>query len=389
MPALLCAALFLLLLSPHGVAQIAVFWQPGFPTVASQPVDRATLAAALHPAFFDLEALRSSGALDNTELLVLPYGSAVPTDAWKAIESYLQHGGNLLVLGGQPLHVPVTQTGATFTQDRPQDTYSRALDLLHTYEVPVARDAHFAWRPGYAFESTPKVQADKFFTVEGHLNGLGYMIDPSGLLIAAPVIVIDRASGGRIVCLDFQPTAGYWESQDGVALIRQAARYASQGSTNLYVEMLFSVLRPNETPQITVHLQQSKPAKGKIRVELLAADTVLEEATLPVENAENSLPLPTFQKPLSAGFYKDIFVNFTKMVSGLQSAVRSTPARRSGSMAISSRVEASLSCPSAPTTSPPKKMGGISLVHATRRCGIKISRRWPCTASPWCAPASG
>ncbi|MGA3222496.1 MAG: beta-galactosidase [Acidobacteriaceae bacterium] len=304
MPALLCAALFLLLLSPHGVAQIAVFWQPGFPTVASQPVDRATLAAALHPAFFDLEALRSSGALDNTELLVLPYGSAVPTDAWKAIESYLQHGGNLLVLGGQPLHVPVTQTGATFTQDRPQDTYSRALDLLHTYEVPVARDAHFAWRPGYAFESTPKVQADKFFTVEGHLNGLGYMIDPSGLLIAAPVIVIDRASGGRIVCLDFQPTAGYWESQDGVALIRQAARYASQGSTNLYVEMLFSVLRPNETPQITVHLQQSKPAKGKIRVELLAADTVLEEATLPVENAENSLPLPTFQKPLSAGFYK-------------------------------------------------------------------------------------
>jgi hypothetical protein len=62
MPALLCAALFLLLLSPHGVAQIAVFWQPGFPTVASQPVDRATLAAALHPAFFDLEALRLRGA---------------------------------------------------------------------------------------------------------------------------------------------------------------------------------------------------------------------------------------------------------------------------------------------------------------------------------------
>ncbi len=152
--------------------------------------------------------MRAPGALDNSELLVLPYGSAVPTDAWKAIESYLQRGGNLLVLGGQPLRVPVTRADATFTQYRPQDTYSRTLDLLHTHEVPVARDAHFAWRPGYAFETTPKVQAEKFFTVEGHLNGLGYMIDLSGLRVAAPVIVIDRASGGRIVCLDFQPTAG-------------------------------------------------------------------------------------------------------------------------------------------------------------------------------------
>ena len=286
MPALLRAALFLLLLAPHGVAQIVVFWQPGFPTVASQPVDRATLTAALHPAFLDLEALRAPGALDNTELLVLPIcNSAVPTDARKAIESYLQHGGNLLVLGGQPLRVPVTRAGATFTQDRPQDTYSRTLDLLHTYEIPVARDAHFAWRPGYAFETTPKVQAEKFFTVEGHLNGLGYMIDPSGLRVAAPVIVIDRASGSRIVCLDFQPAPGYWASQDGMALIRQSAIYARQGSTSLSVETLFSVIRPNEPPQITVHLQQPKPAKGEVRVELVAADKVLEVATLPVESA--------------------------------------------------------------------------------------------------------
>jgi hypothetical protein len=127
MPALLRAALFLVLLSPHGVAQIVVFWQPGFPTVASEPVDHATLTATLHPAFLDLEALRAPGALDNTELLVLPYGSAVPTDAWKAIQAYLQHGGNLLVLGGQPLRVPVTQVDATFTQGRPQDTYSARL----------------------------------------------------------------------------------------------------------------------------------------------------------------------------------------------------------------------------------------------------------------------
>ena len=301
--ALIRVAFFLLLLSPPLVAQVVVFWQPGFPTIASQPVDRATLSAVLHPDFLDLNALKAPAALEKTELLVLPYGSAVPADAWKSIEAYLQHGGNLLVLGGQPLRVPVTQSGAVFVQGRPQDTYARALDLRHTYEVPVARDAHFAWRPGYAFEATPALQAEKFFTVEGHLDGLGYMVDPTGLLVAAPVIVIDRAPGSRIVCLDFQPTPGYWESQAGMALIRQSAGYARQGATDLSVETLFSVLRPNEPPQITVHLRQAKPSRGDVRVELLSSEKLLEEATLPVAEENSTLPA-SFKQPLPAGFYK-------------------------------------------------------------------------------------
>ncbi len=223
------------LLSFPLVAQVTVFWQPGFPTIASQPVSRATLSSALNdPAFVDLRALQAPGALEKTELLVLPYGSGVPTEGWRAIEEYLNHGGNLLVLGGQPLRVPVTQLNANFVQTRPQDTYSRVLDLRHTYEVPVAPEAHFSWRPGYAFASTPKVRAEKFFTVEGRLSGLGYMRDSTGLAVAAPVIVIDHAPGGpmpgsRIVCLDFQPVNGYWESEDGIALIRQSAAYARRG----------------------------------------------------------------------------------------------------------------------------------------------------------------
>src|ERR1700733_2988346 len=233
MHTLLRVTVFFSIFSSPLVAQVVVFWQPGFPTVSSQPLDRSSLSAALndlHPALLDLKALQAPGALAHTELLVLPYGSAVPNDAWKAIEIYLQHGGNLLVLGGQPLRVPVTQADGTFVQGRPQDTYARVLDLRHTYEVPVPRDAHFAWKPGYSFAATPKVEAEKFFTVEGHLNGLGYMVDATGLLVAAPVIVIDHPPGGamagsRIVCLDFQPAPGYWESQDGTALIRQSAAY--------------------------------------------------------------------------------------------------------------------------------------------------------------------
>jgi hypothetical protein len=322
MRTILGVTLLLPFLSSPLLSQTVVFWQPGFPTIASQPIDRATLSTALHelnPTFLDTKALQAPGALANTELLVLPYGSAVPTDDWKAIEAYLQGGGNLLVLGGQSLRVPVTQAESTFVQDRPQDTYSRALDLRHTYEVPVAHDAHFAWRPGYSFDAAPEVQAEKFFAVEGHLNGLGYMVDSSGLLVAAPVVVIDHASGGamagsRVVCLDFQPAAGYWESTDGMALIRQSADYAYQGSIYFSVETLFSVLRPNEPPQITVHLRRSQRGKpsssvqgsgqGEVQVELLSADKVLEVATLPAGGEETSdLPAP-FHTPLPVGFYK-------------------------------------------------------------------------------------
>ncbi len=305
--ALIRVAFFLLLFSPPLVAQVVVFWQPGFPTVASQPVERSTLSAALsdlHPAFLDLKALESPTALEKAELLVLPYGSAVPTDAWRTIEAYLQHGGNLLVLGGQPLHVPITQVRATFVQGRPQDTYARSLDLRHTYEVPVEQDAHFAWRPGYDFATTPHVQAEKFFTVEGHLNGLGYMVDSAGSRVAAPVIVIERNTGGRVVCLDFQPAAGYWESQPGIALIRESAAYASRSAAKLSVETLFSVLRPGELPQITVHLQQAKPGIGDVQVQLLSTNKVLEEASLPIEAKETSDFAVPFQKPLAAGFYK-------------------------------------------------------------------------------------
>lgn len=53
--------LFFFLLSPL-VAQVAVFWQSGLPTVASQPIDREILSPALHPNFRSLNALTAPGA---------------------------------------------------------------------------------------------------------------------------------------------------------------------------------------------------------------------------------------------------------------------------------------------------------------------------------------
>jgi len=240
-------------------AKTAVFWQPGFPTVASQPIERSALTEALGETdtqFVDLKNLEDPSTLLNADLLVLPYGSALPSKAWKSMEEYLKAGGNLLVIGGQPLRVPVAEVDGKFVESRAQDSYAHELDFRHTYEVPVPADSQFAWKAGYTFPQTPHIRARTFFAVEGRLDGLGYMVDNTGLLVAAPVIVANHITGplrgSRVVALDFDPEPGFWESQDGISLIHESAVYASHGATDLSVETLFSAIRPGVLPLITI-----------------------------------------------------------------------------------------------------------------------------------------
>ncbi|MGA2185798.1 MAG: beta-galactosidase [Bryobacteraceae bacterium] len=272
-------ALLLIVLGASTVfARVAVFEQSGFPTVASQPVSHETLVKALDgpdTVFLGIDALKDPAALQGVDLLVLPYGSAFPADVWGGIHGYLKAGGNLLVIGGQPLRVPVVANNEL----PPQDTYSRELGFPHSYEIPrVDAGAKFAWREGYSFLRTPEIRARRWFAVEGHVDGLGYMADSAGVDVAAPVIVSDR-DGSRMVMLDFEPEPGYWESADGVLLIHEAANYARRGATSFWIETLFSTLKPGEFPELAVHLRSHGQA-GEVRVELMSGNTVLDTARL-------------------------------------------------------------------------------------------------------------
>ena len=323
------AALILLAFSAFpAAAKVVVFWQPGFPTVASQPVARDTLAKALEgmePVFSDLDQLKDPAALAGADLLVLPYGSAAPADAWSAILTYLRNGGNLLALGGQPLRAPVTRTDGKFIEGRPQDTYARDLNLQHTYEVPFPQGARFAWRAGYSFLPTLEIRARRFFAVEGRLSGFGYMVNADGVEVAAPVIVADHRAparpgcggggrggsgweaGGRMVMLDFEPEPGYWASTDGVSLIRQSADYARQGATEFSLELAWSTVKPGEVPAAIVHLRNAQrerlgaPLKGVVKIEILSGDQVLRTQRVMVgADQEMRVDLPPQTAP---GFF--------------------------------------------------------------------------------------
>jgi hypothetical protein len=308
------------LLPLHLQARVVVFWQAGFPTIGSQPIDRTSLNKALEdldPSFANEAALAAPETLANADLLVLPYGSAFPVAAWKSIEDYLSAGGNLLVIGGQPLRVPVTLANSRYLPGAPQDTYARILGFRHTYQVPVPQEATFHWKQGYTWLPPLTIRAEQFFTLEGRLDGLGYMSDSRGQLVAAPVIVSNHTGEGpdhrwlstRIVALDFDPLPGYWDSADGIDLVKLAARYAGLGATELSIETLYSAIRPEEVPAITIHLRDphrrklAVPVSGEVHLQLESEKEVVASVTLPVSNEGQADIDAPFHKALGPGFY--------------------------------------------------------------------------------------
>ncbi|MGI4829768.1 MAG: hypothetical protein ACRYFU_16465, partial [Janthinobacterium lividum] len=288
--------------------RVVVFEQPGFPTVDSEPIAHGVLAHSLGSSvgFVTVDQLQTGSELKEASLLVMPYGSAFPAAAWPSIQHFLQSGGNLLLLGGQPLHVPVTsEAPGSFKQAAAQDSYSANLGLRHSYPVPLGNTpTRFAWRPGYDFLASVNLKPKTVFAEEGRLNGLGYLDDAEGTHVAAPVIVLNSPNGGRIVALPFTPQAGFWDSGDGSRLIGTAARYAMAGTTEFMIEAQYSALRPGELPELTARLHQAKAGAtaGSAHVELRTGDKVLDTATVPLGGAATSIALP-FKKPLPAGLY--------------------------------------------------------------------------------------
>jgi len=210
-------------------ARVVAFHEPGFPAVETEAPSRESLSEALSGfdvSFAGVTELRTAGALDQADLLVLPYGSSFPADAWEAIRGYLEGGGNLLTLGGRPLWVPVFADGDGFRAGRATSGYWRLLAAVNAAQVPRQHFTRFAWDPVWGFE-TKRIRARRVFAVttlfvanfsapDGSWRGLGHFVDENGWRIAAPVVRLDfslvpsgaRPRGrGRFVMLNFEMAA--------------------------------------------------------------------------------------------------------------------------------------------------------------------------------------
>src|SRR5688572_19269724 len=210
----MAAFLLGLALATPSEARVVVFHEPELKAVESEAPSRETLADALSGmdvVFAGLDELRRPGALDGVDLLVLPYGSAFPADAWSAIRGHLERGGNLLNLGGRPLYVPAFEEVPPEARDAarkdaaqppprpekkvfrtgpPQVSYWRLLAAVQAAEVPRHDLTRFAWDDAHPFKTT-EVRARRVFWINtlftanfapppGNWRGLGFFLDEEG-----------------------------------------------------------------------------------------------------------------------------------------------------------------------------------------------------------------
>ncbi|HEX4007318.1 MAG TPA: hypothetical protein VHX60_14175 [Acidobacteriaceae bacterium] len=230
---LLFSFLFLLL-SATSFAKTVVFWQPGFPAADSPAPAEAALQSAFPDATF-ANAQQLSAALQaaDTNLLVLPYGSAWPEADWDAILEYLDRGGNLIVLGGKPFTRAAYEDASGWHLRTASVAQSLEL-FIHDYqETPGSGAAAFTPNPDL-FPQLPAFAWTRAFSpvirlsvIDGDTTGghTGYEDmdlttlawgEHDGHKLAAPILELDhnthRFVGGRWILVACEPDAEFFSN---------------------------------------------------------------------------------------------------------------------------------------------------------------------------------
>ena len=302
---------------------VAVFWEPGFPSIQGCNV---TLQQALRK--FNVTLLnepRLITTLDTKrfDLLVTPYGSAFPKRAWPAMLKYLRGGGNWLNIGGVPLSRPVVRAGTEWRAEPKQTTYHKQLGITHSFPVhtPSYKVANYVLEGGlkadevyelYVRLSSSNNEPDEAGSDgphEGVVQPLVMLVNRDSRPAAAPIIQIDRLlgdfAGGRWMLANF---SGEIEP----AAVADLAQRASQGASRFEVRSNFASYKHGETPIFSVELLRPKDDVEKLvsedcTIELRnSPDRVISRLSVPLKaegtKATASIKLPENVK-LTPGLY--------------------------------------------------------------------------------------
>ena len=283
---LLFAGLSLATLAPCFGGTV-VFYEKGFPSAENGSISRTTLESALaplNPRFVGLADLEKSDSLAEGDLLILPYGSAFPADAWETIRRHIDRG-NLLVLGGRPFFVPVFRDSAGWRMDGAQNTYSLSLGIQHAYEVPQKGPWTLQWDDSAPLFHEVSLNPRRVFVnagFGGRYRGLGFLVNERGDRLAAPVVGDDLIWRGmpprRRVYLSFDADSASWDSKAAMVLIRDAALYASRGGVRIWLDLEQLTVDPGGHVSGAVDVVRGG-APAKLLLEVMSGSKVLARRT--------------------------------------------------------------------------------------------------------------
>lgn len=250
------------LLPACSFARTVVFWQSGFPSADSPAPNEAELRAAFASAGFeDAASLPVALAAADTDLLVLPYGSAWPEADWDAILKYLDHGGNLLALGGKPF-TRAAYEGASGWHLRTESTAQTLELFIDGYQETPGSDglqfmpngdvfpqlASFGWRR--AFSPVVRLSVINYDATGGATGGEDMDLatlawgERSGHKLAAPVLELDHSAyrfvGGRWILVACEPDADFFSNGELLVTlaelaVRKSDRFAFRPRVPLFV----------------------------------------------------------------------------------------------------------------------------------------------------------
>jgi hypothetical protein len=269
------------LLAQSEARDVVVFSEPEFPAPDSVAPSE-TQFAALFPKASNIGADQLPAALSShsCHLLVLPYGSAFPEDSWPAIKSFLDRGGNLLVLGGMPFTRAAYRDAqgwhlrdysVRFTRPLMIDQYqqtpgSDGLQFQTNPELTLKVPA-FSWKR--AFSPVIRLSAVDLYRRGGAAGSLDARLDAlawgtkDGRKLSAPAIQVDHDrngfDGGRWILVNAEIGRAFFDNRE---LIRSLVNRALEGQEQFTARPVLPLYLRGEPVELQVDWHAAQAASG-------------------------------------------------------------------------------------------------------------------------------
>ena len=304
---------------------IVVFNDSGFVAADTAAPSQAQLQKMFSGSrLVSLEQLDAQLANPATHLLVLPFGSAFPENAWPAIYNFLKGGGNLLVLGGQPFTRAAYRDpggwhlrdySVRFTRPLMIDQYqntpgSAGLDFQTNPDVTI-QPSPFSWKQ--SFSPVIRLSAVDLYNRGGSTGSIDARLDSfawgakNSRRLSAPLLQIDHYrnifEGGRWIFLAAEVTPDFYEHTQNVALINNLAQRALLGSEEFTARPSMPLYLPGEPVEINIlwHSGNKPPAAPTIRLRVYPdGQETTATATNVKLDASSPLLIPA---PKTTGFH--------------------------------------------------------------------------------------
>ena len=238
-----------------------------------------------------------------TQLLVLPYGSVFPEAGWPEIYRFLQHGGNLLVLGGRPFTRAAYRDASGWRLRDYSVRFTRPL-MIDQYQItPGSDELQFQTNPEVslklpalhwqcAFSPIIRLSAVDLYKRGGSAGSIDARLDPlawgvkDGRKLAAPAIQIDHLrngfDSGRWVFLNADLMPDFYADASAGRIVQDLAAIAMHGSEEFSVRPVLPLYLPGEPVQLEIiwRAAQTSSIPVKVRIKTFAADQPSEQSVV-------------------------------------------------------------------------------------------------------------